>query len=141
MNCWIALCVLCALVLCACGGDANVADNASGGTTQAAGTDFSSPESVFAAYSDATDRGDTEALKRVLRPSQRDMVAGATGVSEANRGFTIVRREDRSGTEVCLHVKFKAHTEVMPHVLVKEDGKWFLDMDKTTDAMLAAFGD
>lgn len=141
MKCWMALCVLCALVLCACGGDANVADNASAGTTQAAGTDFSSPESVFAAYSDATDRGDTEAMKRVLRPTQRDMVAGATGVPQGQRGYTIVRREDRSGTEVCLHVKFKSRDEAMPHVLVQEDGNWFVDIEKTTEAMLAAMGD
>jgi len=135
---------LCGVLLAACGPESNASGTgttaAAPGTTQAAGTDFSSPESVFAAYSDATDRGDAEALKRVLRPSQRGNVGGATGVPEGSRGFTIVRREDRSATEVCLHVKFKVHDEVMPHVLVLEDGKWFVDIEKTTDAIMSAMG-
>ncbi|MBX3474666.1 MAG: hypothetical protein KF754_09810 [Planctomycetes bacterium] len=138
MKCCMITLALCACLLCACGGDSSSAAGTAGQSNQAAGTDFSSPEAVFAAYSDATDRGDVEGIRRVLRPEDREMASGATGVSEANRGYTIVRREDRSGTEVCLHVKFKSHAEVMPHVLVRQDGKWYVDMQKTMDAMLAA---
>lgn len=151
MRTWVALFAAGAVLLYGCGngqgnaaaGAGSTADaagvgNSPGAATRAAGIDFSSPESVLAAYSDATDTGDIEVLKQVLRPSQRDMVGGATGVPEAQRGHTIVRRENRSASEVWLQVRFKARSDVMPHVLVLEEGKWYLDIEKTTEAMLAA---
>jgi hypothetical protein len=127
---WMLLGV-CMLTLASCGGNAGANTAA-----QAGGVDHSTPEAVFAAYSTATDLGDVAGIERVLVPSQRGMTSGATGVPEANRGYTIVRREDRSASEVRLHVKFKMHDEVMPHVLVLQDGKWYLDMEKTGEAMM-----
>lgn len=140
------LCALCLLVLASCGGNASVNGNAAGNVNagaeaQPAAIDFSNPEAVFAAYSRATDLGDVEAMDRLLLPSQRGMTTGATGVSEANRGYTIVRRDDRSASEVLLLIKFKAHPETLPQVLVLQDGKWYLDMEKTLDAMLESVGD
>lgn len=133
MTRWMLLC-LCLLALASCGGNAAANTVAEGG-----GADHSTPEKVFAAYSAATDLGDVAGIDAVIVPAQRGRTAGATGVSEANRGYTIVRREDRSATEVLLHVKFKMHDEVIPHVLVLQDGKWYLDMLKTEDAIIAAF--
>lgn len=140
------LCGMCLLLLASCGGNASVSPNAAGNVTaaadaQTAGIDFSNPEAVFAAYSTATDIGDIEAIDRVLVPSQRGMTTAASGVSEANRGYAIVRREDRSASEVRLYVKFKLHEEVMPHVMVLQDGKWYLDMEKTGEAMMDSMGD
>lgn len=130
---WMLLGV-CMLTLASCGG--NTAGNTA---AQAGGVDHSTPEAVFAAYSAAIDLGDEAGIKRAMVPAQREMFAGATGVPEANRGYTIVRREDRSASEVWLHVKFKMQDDVMPHVMVLQEGNWYLDMEKTGEAMMAAF--
>lgn len=135
MTRWMLWC-LCLLALASCGGNSATNTVAEGG-----GVDQSTPETVFAAYSAAVDLGDEAGIKRVMVPAQRDMMSGATGVPEANRGYTIVRREDRSASEVWLHVKFKTHDEVMPQVMVLQEGKWYLDMEKTGEAMMAAFSE
>lgn len=140
----ILIVALCGLLLAACGPEGNVAGTgttaAAPGTTQAAGTDFSSPESVFAAYSNALDSRDEAALKQTILPNQRDSTS-AGGGGGGGKGFKIVRREDRSATEVCLFVKFDWPEEPLPHVLVHQDGRWYMDMFKTTSAISRQLGE
>src|SRR5690606_30966792 len=93
-------CAMCALLLAACGDDQPEQPQAP------AGVDHASPESVFAAYSAATDTGDVEALRKTVRPSQREMVSGATGTGGGPASYDIVRRVEVSADEVHLHVKF-----------------------------------
>jgi hypothetical protein len=133
--------ILGALMFAGCGdGAENQATSAvPAGNPAGSGIDFADPESVFAAYSVATTKGDGEAIKRVLRPSQREMYAGATGGGSG--GYKIIRREDPSPSEVHLHVQFDGRTDVLPHALVRENGNWYIDIEKTGHLIVASLRD
>jgi hypothetical protein len=133
MKMTVLACTLGVLMFAGCGEKVeNQATNPSAaGNPVVGGIDFADPESVFAAYSVATTKGDEESIKRVLRPSQREMFAGATGVTGGSGSYKIVRREDLSPSEVHLHVQFDGHTDILPHALVRENGNWYVDVEKT----------
>lgn len=140
----LVLSVVCLASLAACGGNDNAAANvAQGAGVPAPATpgaiDFTSPESVYAAYSAAADLGDKAAIDAVSLPTQRGQWQPLGTVSVNQRGYTLVRREDRSATEVHLHVVLKWWSESpCPQVLVLHEGKWYVDIQQTRLAMVRA---
>lgn len=134
--------VLVAAMVSACGQEANMAEPAPQpaapvSTHVVNGIDFGNPEAVVLAYMNAGDRGDGETMKLCLRQSQRaTFMGGSVGLPEP-RVHQIVGRERRSASEVCLTVKTGDSSFTKPHVLVLEDGKWFVDFRKSLDAMMS----
>lgn len=137
-----------AVLVTACGGEPNVSVAPPPPQAMPApvshvvdGIDFGNPEAVLLAYLAAGDKGDGETMKRCLRPSQRATFVGGHGKGlPGPRTHQIVRREDRSASEVCLFAKAGESSFVMAHVLVFEDGKWYLDFRKSLDATMGAPG-
>lgn len=134
MKVTVLACALCVLMFAGCSSEANLV----GGSSTGSGIDFANPESVFAAYAAATHTGDDDAIRRLLLPSQRETFTGAIGGGSAT--YKIVRREDTSPSEVRLYVKVDDIDEVLPHVLVREEGMWYIDIDKTGWMIYEAMG-
>jgi hypothetical protein len=132
-------CALCASLCVAC------ADDPPAQAPAPAGVDHSTPDTVFAAYSAATDTGDVEALRNTVRPSQREMVSGATGTGGGPTGYDVVKRVEVSADEVHLHVKFASQPASiggpLPHVLVREGGLWYVDIERTSMMIYDAMGE
>lgn len=102
------------------------------------GIDFGSPEAVLLAYLVAGDKADGETMKRCLLPSQRATFIGGNGPGlPTPRVHRVVQREDRSASEVWLSTKTEGSPFVMPHVLVRQDARWYVDFSKSLDAAMA----
>lgn len=146
---WIAVAVM-LLALTACGGGADNSgkgnapvNEPAAGKASAGGLDHADPESVLAAYMRASDAGDAEGIKQTILPGERDDFAGATGMDGPTK-YKIVERIKVSANELRIMVQLldvperapDYYKKPMPHILIREQGKWYVSAIKTGMAIM-----
>lgn len=137
----IGLVLVVTLVLAACGGNDPQANGQSAcGATVAPGGDMNaSAQSISNAYLDAMIKNDEAAIRKTLRPSERESFAGSGEGGPDFTGYEFLRQRDVSADEAVVYVRWTGASREVPEmyqkpypvVAVREGGKWWVDPVKT----------
>lgn len=99
----------------------------------AGSVDHSNAEAVFLAWLAASDRGDQDAIRACMRPSQR-----STFFAERSdfgvRTVVVTSRQDVSATEKWLTGKCQEYGATEVGVMVLDNGAWYVDSSRSLDA-------